>query len=139
MCFFFGNFTFDFHSSCCMTNICVVFKRILNYSLYADYIVMYKKYMNNDFKMRGSCARFAKRSIVFRLALNQLENDKFFSCIQVQQKNNHDIDNDMNNEKDETKEYVTENVGYARKILTIKSHCQTLHIIRNYGQRENNA
>lgn len=92
---------------------------LINYNLYIDYIDMYKKYMNNDFKIKGSCARFAKRSIIFRLALNQLENDKFFSCIQVQQYNNQDIANALNNEKYEAKEYVTENVGYARKILTI--------------------
>lgn len=76
--------------------------KVLERSINQEYLKIYDLFANNDYNIRGDCARFAARVIIFRLILNELRSDGFFKHIIVQKNNKEN-----------------KSLGYARKILTI--------------------
>lgn len=71
------------------------------------YIDKYDMFWENKFNLPKSISKFAARSIIYRLVLNALRKDSFFSNIIVQKEETQDGDT-----------FFTGS-GYARKILTI--------------------
>lgn len=66
------------------------------------YLDKYDNFYQNVYGMEKSCAKFAARTIMFRLVLNALREDEFFKVIMAQSNNSEKT-----------------SLGYARKILTI--------------------
>lgn len=66
------------------------------------YINRYDSFINNEHKITNGFSKFAARVIIFRLILNELRQDEFFSHIVVQKNNDE-----------------SSSLGYARKILSI--------------------
>lgn len=76
--------------------------KVLDRKVNCNYIIQYDNFKNNKYKINASFSKFAARIIIFRLILNELRQDGFFSHIIVQK----------NNEE-------STSLGYARKILSI--------------------
>lgn len=75
------------------------------------YLEVYDYFRKNPDKIDNSHAKFAKRIIIFRLILNELRKDGFFTNIAA-----------------EREESETTSLGYARKILTILYEHKLLHV-----------
>lgn len=76
--------------------------KVLDRNINCNYIIQYDSFKNNIYNMDISFSKFAARIIIFRLILNELRQDGFFTHIIVQKNN-----------KEST------SLGYARKILSI--------------------
>lgn len=76
--------------------------QILASTINEQYLDYYDAYWNNDYNIRPSIARFAARTIIYRLILNELRSDGFFKQI---------ISHTGNDDKT--------SLGYARKILSV--------------------
>lgn len=76
--------------------------KILDRSLNQNYIIQYDLYKSNQYNMDNGYSKFAARIIIFRLILNELRRDEFFSHIVVQKNSDE-----------------SSSLGYARKILSI--------------------
>lgn len=86
-----------------------ILTNVLDNAANKNYLNIYDAFRKNIYDIENSYAKFAKRTIAFRLVLNELRKDGFFSNIAVEHE-----------EKDKT------SLGYARKILTILyEHKQT--------------
>lgn len=78
-----------------------ILTKVLDNASNGRYLKEYDLFRKNSYNIEKSYAKFAKRTIIFTLILNELKKDGFFSNIAVE----HDVDK--------------MSLGYARKILTI--------------------
>ncbi len=92
------NMLFNYNKRVITRFISKILDRRSNY----NYIIQYDSFKNNKYNISNDYSKFAARIIIFRLILNELRHDEFFSHIVVQKNNDE-----------------SSSLGYARKILSI--------------------
>lgn len=83
------------------------------------YVAKFNDYRNRSIEgMTNSLSQFAARSIVYRLLLNEMRQDDFFTAIMTEPSSNAPVHSNYNNSA-RVGSYGSVGLGYARKILTL--------------------